>query len=83
MSLTEKEMQIIHKNLQAFEYNFGSVRIEHYTKKGAYYVFYPEDKPDDEYIQMCENIDYLNGWLYGVVQGVIRGEFKENFRKSY
>lgn len=73
--MTTKQKEIIKDNLRAFNANFGEVKIvkENYGK--GFYVFYPADS--DSYIQYCYNIDYLNGWLYGVVQGVVRGEFKE------
>ena len=72
--MTTKQREIIKDNLRAFEANFGEVRIERgYTGKD-FYVFYPATA--DTYIQYCYNVDYLNGWLYGVVQGVVRGEFK-------
>lgn len=73
--MTTKQKEIIKDNLRAFTTNFGDVRIvkEEYGK--GFYVFYPATS--ESYIQFCYNIDYLNGWLYGVVQGVVRGEFKE------
>ena len=73
--MTARQKEIIADNLRAFTHNFGEVRIvkEDYGK--GWYVFYPSES--DSYIQYCYNIDYLNGWLYGVVQGVVRGEFKE------
>lgn len=72
--MTTKQREIIKDNLRAFETNFGEVKIvkEDYGK--GFYVFYPATA--DTYIQYCYNVDYLNGWLYGVVQGVVRGEFK-------
>lgn len=72
--MTTKQKEIIKDNLRAFNANFGEVKIvkEDYGK--GFYVFYPADS--NSYIQYCYNIDYLNGWLYGVVQGVVRGEFK-------
>jgi len=78
-SLTEKQMQKIEKNYKAFVANFGSVRIEKNTfNRGAFLVFYPAESKS--FIQLCPNIDYLNGWLYGCVQGAIRGEFKHEER---
>ena len=72
-TLTNKQQAIIKDNLQSFINNFGAVRIESGCNKD-FYVYYPADS--DSYIQYCDCIDYLNGWLYGVVQGVMRGEFK-------
>lgn len=74
--MTTRQKEIIADNLRAFTHNFGDVRIEDADYGGGFYVFYPADKANDSWIQYCYNIDYLNGWLYGVVQGVIRGEFK-------
>lgn len=69
--------KIIEDNLRAFKDNFGEVRIEKEDYGLGFYVYYPANA--DSYIQFCYNIDYLNGWLYGVVQGVRRKEFrKEN-----
>ena len=67
--MTEKHQELIRDNLNSFIANFGEPRIEK-TKYGkGFYVFYPADA--ESYIQYCYNIDYLNGWLYGVVQGDI------------
>lgn len=73
--MTKNQKEIIKDNLKAFTNNFGDVRIE--SGYIGFYVFYPSTA--DSYIQYCENIHYLNGWLYGVVQGFHRGEFKTGF----
>lgn len=73
--MTTRQKELIKDNLRAFEANFGEVRIEKESFGRGFYVFYPANA--DNYIQYCYNLDYLNGWLYGVVQGVVRGEFKE------
>lgn len=73
--MTTKQKEIIKDNLRAFTTNFGDVRIEKEEYGKGFYVFYPATS--ESYIHFCYNIDYLNGWLYGVVQGVVRGEFKE------
>lgn len=75
MNLTPKQKETIKDNLRAFVNNFGEPRIERDDLGKGFYVFYPVDS--DSWIQYCYSIDYLNGWLYGVVQGVVRGEFKE------
>lgn len=72
--MTAKEKEIIKDNLYAFIHNFGEVRIEKEDYGKGFYVFYP--KESESWIQYCYDINYLNGWLYGVVQGVVRGEFK-------
>lgn len=75
-TLTEKQKETIADNLRAFEHNFGECRIEQYMRGEGFYVFYPADRPEGDYIQYCYNIGYLDGWLYGCVQGAVRGEFK-------
>ena len=75
MNLTPKQKETIKDNLRAFVNNFGEPRIERDDLGKGFYVFYPADS--DSWIQYCYSIDYLDGWLYGVVQGVVRGEFKE------
>ena len=72
--MTAKQKETIKQNLNAFVSNFGEVRIEDADYGGGFYVFYP--KESETWIQYCENISYLDGWLYGVVQGAVRGEFK-------
>ena len=75
-AFTKRQMEIIKDNLHAFTNNFGDVRIEKADYGPGFYVFYPAESENSSWIQYCNNIDYLNGWLYGVVQGVMRGEFK-------
>jgi hypothetical protein len=75
--MTDYEKLVIKDNLTAFKNNFGNVRIEKEDAGPGYYVFYPADKDNTSWIQFCYNLDYLNGWLYGVVQGFVRGEFKK------
>lgn len=72
--MTPNEKSIIKDNLAAFINNFGGVRIEKVPGYGFY--VYMNGATEGNYIQFCYNIDYLNGWLYGVVQGAVRGEFK-------
>lgn len=74
-ALTTRQSEIISDNLKAFRNNFDSIRIEK-DINGGFYVFCPAES--DSYIQYCYDINYLNGWLYGVVQGVNRGEFKHS-----
>lgn len=72
--MTARQKEIIKDNLRAFTVNFGEVRIEDSDYGNGFYVFYPTES--ESWIQYCYDINYLNGWLYGVVQGVVRGEFK-------
>lgn len=74
-SLTPKQKEKITDNLRAFTSNFGEPRIERADYGDGFYVFYPAES--ESWIQYCYSIDYLDGWLYGVVQGVARSEFKE------
>ena len=74
--MTKRQKEIIEDNLRAFVHNFGDVRIEKESYGKGFYVFYPATCEEGNYIQYCYDIDYLNGWLYGVVQGCVRGEFK-------
>ena len=71
--MTEKQKEIIKDNLRAFIANFGEVRIEKEECGKGFYVFYPVES--ESWIHFCYDINYLNGWLYGVVQGAVRGEF--------
>lgn len=66
--MTEKQKAILADNLRAFRANFESIRIENEDYGKGFYVFSPAS--DTSWIQYCYNIDYLNGWLYGMVQGV-------------
>ena len=65
--MTKKQREIIKDNLNAFEANFGKVRIEKAPYNSGFYVYSPADS--ESYVQYCYNLDYLNGWLYGCVQG--------------
>lgn len=75
--LTEPQRAILRKNYNAFVNNFGDVRIARNPGgEGKLLIFYPPDS--DAFVQVCENVDYANGWLYGVVQGnIIRGRLKK------
>jgi len=78
--MTEQEKEIIKDNLTAFTNNFGDVKIVKENAGPGFYVFYPATSEDNgSWIQFCYDINYLNGWLYGVVQGFLRGEFKKGF----
>lgn len=75
--LGRRKFDIVKDNLLAFVHNFGFPTIETGDAGSGYYVRLAGDL---SYIQYCENIDYLNGWLFGVVQGVNRGEFKRGVK---
>lgn len=72
---TKRELELVTENLGSFTRNFGDVRIEREDCGDGFYVYFPAES--SSWIQFCYDIDYLNGWLYGVVQGVVRGEFKK------
>jgi len=78
-NMTKKQRELIDDNLKAFIANFGAPRIVKADYGSGFYIYYPADNPNpySSYIQYCYDINYLNGWLYGVVQGAVRGEFKE------
>lgn len=76
ITLTKRETELVADNLRAFTHNFGDVRIERVSGWG-YYVYYPATS--ENYIQYCDNIHTLDGWLYGVVQGFLRKEFKDGY----
>ena len=75
--LTAPQKRILEKNYRSFVNNFGDVTITRDKgRKGGLLIFYPSDSTT--YVQSCENVDYANGWLYGVVQGnIVRGRMKE------
>jgi hypothetical protein len=64
--ITLTEISFLQKHLQAFNFNFKSVSIMKYHK--IYYVFQDQiNETEDNYIYKTDNIDHLNGWLYGAV----------------
>lgn len=73
IDLNKNELQKVYDNLLAFMSNVKSFKIEKGDLEG-YYVYVPKDA--DSWINYCPNIDYLDGWLFGVVQGAKRKEFK-------
>lgn len=74
--MTKKQRELIADNLQAFVSNFGEIRIVKTNYGKGFYVYYPANSEEGNWIQYCYDINYLNGWLYGCVQGAVRGEFK-------
>lgn len=69
-TLTKRQQETIKDNLRAYLANFGYIKIDN----GDYYGFYiytDESRAESgSFTHFCENIDYLNGWLYGAVQAV-------------
>lgn len=81
-AFTPKQIEIIKKNLMAYIANMGYIYIEKASYGKGWYIFKSaEDVKNGTYVQFCENIDYLNGWLYGVVQAV-NGIIKADNNKS-
>lgn len=80
MKLTKYQISVLGNNLRAFTHNFGEPRIERADYGSGFYVYYPADS--ESYIQYCEDIHYLDGWLYGCVQGFLRGEFKKGAEQN-
>ncbi|RGF90501.1 hypothetical protein DXA02_13735 [Ruminococcus sp. AM54-1NS] len=79
---TPKQFAIIKDNLRAYFVNMGYICIEKADYGKGWYIFKSaEDVKNGSYVQFCENIDYLNGWLYGVVQAV-NGIIKANGNKD-
>lgn len=69
--LTEREAEKIQKNLDAFIFQFGIEPVIRKNKNKTYNIYLSTEAEESEnYIQHCENIDYLNGWLYGAVQTI-------------
>lgn len=72
--LTNKQIAKIKKNLKAFQSNFPNVKILYDSITKGFFVFVDESHlKKNNYIQFCYSLDYLNGYLYGVIQGVFRG----------
>lgn len=78
-NLTTREREIIKDNLRAFTTNFGEPKIVK-VKGYGFYIHYPAD--DESWIQFCRDINYVDGWLYGVVQGVRCVQFKAQRRET-
>ena len=66
--MTTKQKEKINQNLNAYLGNFPSIRIEDADYGDGFYVFSPAES--ESWVQYCPNIDYLDGWLYGMVQGI-------------
>lgn len=74
--MTNREKEIIEKNLKSFTKNFGDVKIEKDSVTKGFFIYYPANA--ESHIHYCENIYHLDGWLWGVVQGRNRREFTGN-----
>lgn len=66
MNLTVKDLKKIEQNLRAFTSNFDTdIRIEKSVYDKQYYVFLGND---ESYKFFADDINSINGWLYGCVQ---------------
>jgi len=75
INFTKKESEKIEGNLKAFLSNFENVFIEKCKVDKKFYIYESQEfyntcmaNNDPAYIHKCDNVDYLNGWLYGMVQ---------------
>ena len=69
-TLTKRQQETIKDNLTAYIANFGYIKIEKGDYSG-FYIYADKQQADQGYwTEYCENIDYVNGWLYGAVQAV-------------
>lgn len=77
--LNKKEIEILtnkkNGNLNAFIFNFSDIFIEKDSTDKMFYIYrnkkeYQEGQENysHTYIQKCSSIEYVNGWLYGMVQ---------------
>lgn len=66
--LTNKENEIIGKNLSAFNQSFKEAKIYKYNK--YYYIFQNVDKDYNNWKYVSNNIQEIKGWLYGAVQAL-------------
>lgn len=59
------QQALCERNLDAFVFQTGVTPIFQEQRGGRILIFLPGR---EDYIHECPNIDYLNGWLYGIVQ---------------
>lgn len=65
--LTKRQQETIKDNLRSYLANFGYIKIE--TDGYRFYIYTDKQRAETGcHTHFCENIDYLNGWLYGAVQ---------------
>lgn len=67
--MTNKQKEKIKDNLNAYKANFDFIEIVK-VGKGFYIYTSKESRASGCWTQFCENIDYVNGWLYGAVQAI-------------
>lgn len=69
--MTNKQKEKIKDNLNAYKANFGYIEIVKADCGKGFYIYTSEERQKDGcWTQFCENIDYVNGWLYGAVQAI-------------
>jgi hypothetical protein len=67
--MTNREQELIKRNMHAFLEHFEAPFILKCGKE--FYVYRNKEEYDSgagSWIQYCNNISYLDGWLYGAVQ---------------
>ncbi len=68
---TSEQLEEVNDNLRAYLANMEYIHIQKADYGKGFYIFKSaEDVKTGHYVQYCYNLDYLNGWLYGVVQAV-------------
>lgn len=71
--LTQRQLDRI-PNIKAFSVHFPGYTVKTYKaiKGKRYFYIVPIESADPfrDYIQISDNLDYINGWLYGAVQAV-------------
>ena len=72
IDFSSTDWHFLKDNLQNFVHNFSNMKIIKGDTSGYYVYVENMDSP----ITYCPTREYLNGWLWGVVQGAKRKEFK-------
>ena len=76
--ISNKNLQVIEKNLNAFNFNYKSILIEKCIYSKRFLIFWSDEVNEfkNNYIQSFSNILEVNGWLYGMVQGKYFKEYQ-------
>lgn len=71
--LTQKQLERI-PNLRAFAVHFPGYTVKTYKtyqgKRFFYVLPIESEDPFHDYVQVSDDLSYINGWLYGAVQAV-------------
>ena len=82
--LTDNQQEVLYKNVGAFVSIFGKIRIKRSPWGKGFIVDYPSDTNTDclnEY-KLFPDLQYLNGWLEGVVQCAVDDAFHTDAPKD-